>query len=148
MADKTKTVLCVLLVAIAAAVLLPLGYTGYRAYSASQKADETIRAAIATLDQTTITNSFAAYGTKIHGTTRLQVATLNEKWIFERKSEWAPFWIPFPDVVVRAEAPVEVTYYVDLNDAWVFQKDGSVLRVKAPPLQPNEPALNVSELNE
>ena len=82
------------------------------------------------------------------GTVRLEVVTSRSEYVFSRKSEWTPFWIPFPDVVVKAAAPVEVTYYVDLNGQWDLQKNGDTVRVVAPPLKFNTPAIDTGALRE
>ena len=40
--------------------------------------------------------------------------------VFERTDSATVFWgqLALPDVVVRARAPFEYTYYLDLNKTW------------------------------
>jgi hypothetical protein len=54
--------------------------------------------------------------------------------------------LELPEVVVRAEAPVEYTYYLDLEDRWDFLLEGQTVRVQAPPIRFNTPAIDVSRL--
>src|SRR5438067_1422555 len=65
----------------------------------------------------TITTSFVSYATSLSNTTYLQFATLKQMEMFTRTEEpsTAFGYIPLPDVVVEARAPVEYTYYLDLN---------------------------------
>jgi hypothetical protein len=98
---------------------------------------------------------FAAYTTGLQGTTYLQVATLKQVQSFELEDRSAVFWgtVELPPVVVRATAPVDYTYFVDLHGSWQLrlregmpgQRAGSVL-VLAPVLRFNKPAVDVSRL--
>ena len=54
---------------------------------------------------------------------------------------------PLPEVVVEARAPVEYTYYLDLNAEWKFVLQDHVIHVQAPPIRFNKPAIDVSKLN-
>ena len=54
--------------------------------------------------------------------------------------------LQLPDVVVRARAPVEYTYWVDLDGAWDFRMEGQRIRVRAPAIEFSRPAVDVSEL--
>ncbi len=96
----------------------------------------------------TVTTSFTSYATEVHGSSFLQFATLKQIEVFERKDEAALFWgqLALPDVVVEARAPVEYTYYLDLNERWLFVLEGRTLLVQAPPVRYNTPALDVSAL--
>jgi hypothetical protein len=51
-----------------------------------------------------------------------------------------------PDVVVEARAPVEVTYYLDLNAEWKLVLRDNVIYVQAPPIRFNKPAVDASEI--
>jgi hypothetical protein len=96
----------------------------------------------------TITTTFLSYATEVRGTTSLQVATLSQREVFERKDEATTFWgtLALPDVVVRATAPVEYTYTLDLEREWLFDLRGHVLHVTTPPLRFNKPAVDVSQI--
>jgi hypothetical protein len=98
--------------------------------------------------QGTVTTSFVGYATQVTATKRLQVATLAETEVFERRDEMTILWGQFalPDVVIEARAPIEYTYYVDLDKPWAFALDGPFVTVKAPSLEWNAPALDVSRL--
>lgn len=97
----------------------------------------------------TVTTSFASYATEVRGTRFLQFATLLQVELFERKDEAALFWgqLALPDVIVSARAPVEYTYYLDLDEKWVFTLEGQTVLVQAPPIRFNAPAVDVSALS-
>lgn len=96
----------------------------------------------------TVTTSFTGYATQLRGSNRLQVATLQQIEVFERKDEAALFWgqLALPDVVVDARAPVEYAFYLDLEEPWSFVLEGQTVLVKAPALRHNAPAVDVSAL--
>jgi hypothetical protein len=96
----------------------------------------------------TITTTFARESTALAGTTRLQFATLRQLEVFTRRDESRLFWgyLALPDVVVEARAPVEYTYYLDLQKPWDFTLESGRLLVKAPPIEFNAPALDASAL--
>jgi hypothetical protein len=68
--------------------------------------------------------------------------------VFERTDRAQVLWgqLELPEVVVRAEAPVEYTYYLDLEERWDFLLEGETVRVQAPPIRFNTPAIDVSRL--
>ncbi len=96
----------------------------------------------------TITTTFARESTSLAGTSRLQFATLRQVEVFSRRDRQSLFWgrIALPDVVVEARAPVEYTYYLDLEKPWTFRLEGETLRVLAPAIEWNAPALDASAL--
>jgi len=96
----------------------------------------------------TVTTSFSSYATQLQGNNRLQVATLQQLEVFERKDEAALFWgqLALPDVIVEARAPIEYTYYLDLKEPWSFALEGRSVLVKAPAIRYNAPAVDVSAL--
>jgi hypothetical protein len=98
--------------------------------------------------QGTVTTSFASSATKLLGTTYLQVATLRQDEVFERRDEATLFWgqLSLPDVVVEARAPVEYTYYLDLDKPWMFRAEGDDVRVTAPGIEFNTPAVDASAI--
>lgn len=95
-----------------------------------------------------VTYAFASSATQLNGTNRLQVATLRQVELFERKDEAAIFWgqLQLPDVVVEARAPVEYVYYLDLDEAWTFTLEQREVLVLAPAPGFNAPALDASAL--
>jgi hypothetical protein len=96
----------------------------------------------------TITTAFVHYATTLTNTLHLEVATLRQMEVFTRQEEASTGFgfIPLPDVIVEARAPVEYTYFLDLKGRWrVDVKDG-VVRVEVPALQFNTPALDVSSM--
>lgn len=96
----------------------------------------------------TVTYAFAAEASELNGTTRLQVATLRQVEVFERKDEAALFWghLQLPDVIVEARAPVEYVYFLDLRKAWTFRLVEREIFVAAPALEFNTPAVDASAL--
>jgi hypothetical protein len=95
-----------------------------------------------------VTTTFRSYATEVTGTTRLQFAELREMEVFERRDTAAVLWgaLQLPDVVVEARAPVEYTYYLDLDKEWRFRLEGKDVQVVAPPVEFNPPAVDVSAL--
>lgn len=95
-----------------------------------------------------VTYAFASSATQLNGTSRLQVASLRQVELFERKDEAAVFWgqLELPDVVVEARAPVEYVYYLDLDAPWTFTLEGREVRVLAPAPAFNAPAVDASAL--
>ncbi len=99
-------------------------------------------------NQGTVTVSFFSYATSLSNSHYLQFATLKQTEVFTRKDEASTAfgYIPLPDVVVEARAPVECSYYLDLNDKWRFVLKDNVLYVLAPPIRFNKPAVDASEI--
>ena len=97
----------------------------------------------------TISTSFVSYATSVTNQQYLQFATLKQMELFTHTD--APTtgfgYIPLPEVVVEARAPVEYTYYLDLNGEWKFIVQDHVVYVQAPPIRFNKPAVDVSRLN-
>jgi len=108
-----------------------------------------LRDVAAAFQSGTVTTSFVSYATEATGVNRLQVAELNQVELFEQTDEASVLWgqLQLPDVVVRARAPVTYTYYVDLEDRWDFALEGTRIRVVAPEIGFNPPAVDVSELD-
>jgi hypothetical protein len=109
--------------------------------------DKMVRVAAA-FKQGTITTTFTSYATSISGSQFLQFASLSQKETFTRKDEssMAFGYIPLPDVIVEANAPVTVTYYLDLNERWDFLLQGGTISVIAPDIKFNKPAVDVSRM--
>jgi hypothetical protein len=96
----------------------------------------------------TVQTRFAAFTTRVEGTNYLQVATLEQVQTFEIEDSTTLLWgtVELPPVVVRATAPVTYTYFVDLEGSWRFDLQDRQVRVTAPALRYNKPALDVSKL--
>ena len=96
----------------------------------------------------TVTTTFRSYATEVTGTTRLQFAEVKQMEVFERRDEAGVLWGTFalPDVVVEARAPVEYTYFLDLDKRWEFHLEGKDIHVVAPPVEHNRPSVDVSAL--
>jgi hypothetical protein len=109
-----------------------------------------IRSAAAAFRTGTVTTSFLSYATEVSGSSYLQFASLKEMEVFERTDSAAVLWgqLALPDVVVRAEAPVEYTYYLDLDKAWTFElsQDARSVLVLAPAIEFNAPSIDVSRI--
>lgn len=110
------------------------------------KAVDALKTVADAFRQGTVSTSFISYATSVTGTSYFQFATLRQMEIFERKDERTSFWIPLPDVIVEARAPVEYTYYVDLKGEWKLTMGDRVVRVQAPPIQFNQPAVDASKI--
>ena len=93
--------------------------------------------------------SFTSYATSVTGSSYLQFATLRQTEIYTRQDEASVLWgtLELPEVVVSATAPVEYTYYLDLDESWEFSLDGETLRVMAPAIRFNRPAIDPSQID-
>jgi hypothetical protein len=96
----------------------------------------------------TVTTSFQSYATTVSNRLGLQVATLRQMELFARTEEKSTAfgYVPLPDVVVEARAPVEYTYYLDLKEPWRFALRDRIVHVYAPALRFNTPAVDASGL--
>lgn len=98
--------------------------------------------------QGTVTTTFTSYATEMTGHQYLQVAEIKQQEKFTRTDEATTGfgYIPLPDVIVQADAPITYTYYLDLNEPWNFTlQDGQII-VTAPDLKFNKPAVDVSRM--
>jgi hypothetical protein len=96
----------------------------------------------------TVTTSFVSFATEVGGGTYFQFAQLRQQELFERRDDAATLWgaLQLPEVVVRATAPVETTYILDLKKPWDFHQEANKLLVVPPPIEFNTPAVDVSKL--
>lgn len=103
----------------------------------------------AAFKQGTFSTTFTSYATTISNQTRLQVATLKQTEIITQTNQSSTAWgyVPLPNVVVEARAPVEYTYYLDLNAPWTFDLRAGHLIATAPPLHFNKPAVDASAIH-
>ena len=99
--------------------------------------------------QGTITTTFTSYATSLSGSQYLQFATLSQRETFTRTDESSLLfgYIPLPDVIVEASAPVTYTYYLDLNARWEFELRDGVIWVTAPDIKYNKPSLDISRIS-
>jgi hypothetical protein len=102
----------------------------------------------AAFNQGTITTTFTSYATTVSGSQFLQFATLSQEERFRRtdQASTAFGYIPLPDVIVEADAPVTYTYYLDLNDKWEFTLKDGAITVVAPHIKFNKPAVDASRI--
>ena len=91
----------------------------------------------------TVTTSFFSYATSISNQHYLQFATLKQTEVFTHEE----VRVVLPDVVVEARAPVEYTYYLDLNAKWQFVLQDNVVHVFAPTIRFNKPAVDPSAIS-
>ncbi|MCB1034430.1 MAG: hypothetical protein KDD47_11420 [Acidobacteria bacterium] len=96
----------------------------------------------------TVTTSFVSYATEVGGSSYFQFAELKQVELFQRADQASTLWgyLELPAVVVRATAPVETTYYLDLDGKWDFHQDGSRILVVAPEIAFNKPAVDASAI--
>lgn len=95
----------------------------------------------------TIKTEYTSTATRLTGTSRLQVATIDQVELFERKDSSSLVGIPLPDIIVSARAPIEYTYFLDLSGDWNFHWNEKRLTVVAPPIQFNTPAVDASAID-
>lgn len=113
-----------------------------------KQAGEAASKVAAAFTKGTITTTFTSYATTLTGSEYLQFANLSQTEVFTRRDEASTAFglVPLPDVIVQATAPVTYTYYLDLNGRWDFRVEDGVIRVVAPIIQFNKPAINASRI--
>ena len=96
----------------------------------------------------TVTTTFISYAAEVSGSNYLQFATLKQTELFERKESGTVLWgqLELPEVVVQATAPVEYTYYLDLNGKWDMRLENHTVLVMVPEIQFNTPAIDASAI--
>jgi hypothetical protein len=119
-----------------------------RAGKVVETVGQQVRSVAAAFKQGNITTTFTSYATTISGSQYLQFATLSQHETFTRKDESSVAfgYIPLPDVIVEASAPVSYTYYLDLNARWDFALQDGVILVTAPDIKYNRPSVDVSSI--
>jgi hypothetical protein len=97
----------------------------------------------------TVTTEFISYATTITNQHYFQFATLKQTEIFTRSEQASTGfgYIPLPEIVVEARAPIEYTYYLDLNAKWNFALKDNVVYALAPPIRFNKPAVDASRIS-
>ena len=96
----------------------------------------------------TVTTTFISYAAEVSGSNYLQFATLKQMEVFERSESGTALWgqLELPEVVVQARAPVEYTYYLDLNGTWDMRLEDRTVFVTAPPIEFNTPSIDPSAI--
>lgn len=110
---------------------------------------EELAGVAAAFRQGTVETRFLSYATGVTGGQRFQFATLEQTEVFRRRDRSSVMWghLELPEVVVEVMAPVTYTYYLDLEGSWEMTLvDGETLEVRAPPIEFNPPAVDVSEI--
>ncbi len=112
------------------------------------KTGEALANVAAAFTRGTITTEFRSYATTVTNQQLFQFATLRQHEVFTRTEELTTGfgYIPLPEVVVEARAPVEYTYHLDFNGPWKFAARDQVLHVFPPPIRFNKPAIDASQL--
>lgn len=111
-----------------------------------EKIGQTLQTVAASLRQGTIHTTFTSYATTLNTTRYLQFATLKQSEIFTRSDERTIGYIPLPEVVVEARAPIQYTYYFDLNGKWDFVLRDNVMNVYPPTVEFNQPSVDISKM--
>ena len=113
-----------------------------------ERAGEALATVASAFRRGTVTTSFVSYATTITNSQRLQFATLKQMEVFTRTEEpsTAFGYVPLPDVIVEARAPIEYTFYIDFKAKWEFDLRDGILHVYAPPIRANKPAVDVSAM--
>jgi len=113
-----------------------------------EKAGKAMADVASAFNQGRITTEFTSYASSVSNHSRLQFATLKQNEIFTRTEEASTGfgYVPLPDVVVEARAPVEFTYYLDFNGKWDFVLKDGMMFVYAPPIRFNKPAVDASAI--
>jgi hypothetical protein len=119
-----------------------------KAGEAANKLGKRMAEVAAAFNQGTITTTFTSYATSVSGSQFLQFASLSQEERFRRTDEASTGfgYIPLPDVIVEANAPVTYTYYLDLNDKWEFTLKDGAITVVAPNIRFNKPAVDASRI--
>jgi len=119
-----------------------------KAQAIVHKASKVLLDVASAFNERTITTAFIGHATSISSSHHLQFATLRQTEVFTQTDQATTGfgYIPLPEVIVEARAPVECTYYLDLNAKWDFVARDRVLYVLAPPIKFNKPAIDASEI--
>lgn len=99
--------------------------------------------------QGSVETEFVSFAATTTGTSYLQFATLERVETFRRRDTSSVLWgaLALPDVVVEATVPVTYTYYVDLTEDWSFEVAEGLVRVVAPAIHHNRPAIDTGRLH-
>jgi len=114
----------------------------------AEKVGEQLQKVASAFNQGTVTTTFTSYATTLSGSQHFQFATVSQVEIFTQndKASTAFGYLPLPEVVVEARAPVTYTYYLDLKDRWDFILEKGVINVVAPDIKYNKPSVDASRI--
>lgn len=121
----------------------------------AEKTSETVASAgkllvelASAFNQGTVTTSFISYATSLDSSHYLQFASLKQTELFSQTDQATTGfgYIPLPDIIVEARAPVEYTYYLDLNSTWELRLENHAIYVLAPQIQFNKPSIDASQI--
>jgi len=112
------------------------------------KAGKVLVDVVSAFNRGQITTEFISYASSVSPTHHLQFATLKQTEVFTRKDEASTGfgYVPLPELIVEARAPVEFTYFLDLNARWQFNLKDNVIYVLAPEIKFNQPAVDASAI--
>lgn len=99
-------------------------------------------------NQGSITMALTSTGTKLESTKHFQFKRLTQTEIFTHtdQSSTAFGYIPLPEVIVEARAPVEYIYYLDLEAPWRLVVRDRIVHVFTPQIFFNKPSVDVSKI--
>src|SRR5688572_11345875 len=114
-----------------------------------EKTGTALATVAAAFNRGTLTTSFVSTATTLSNHQHLQFATLKQTEIFTHHEEKSTAfgYVPLPDVVVEARAPVEYTFYVDFKAKWEMHLKDNTIHVFAPPIRANKPAVDASAIS-
>jgi len=113
-----------------------------------EKTGTALATVAAAFNRGTFTTSFVSTATTLSNHQHLQFATLKQTEIFTHHEEKSTAfgYVPLPEVVIEARAPVEYTYYVDLKAKWEMTLKDNTIHVFTPPIRVNKPAVDASAI--
>ena len=109
---------------------------------------QSLAAIAAAFNQGTISVSMSSFGTEVEDTKHFQFKKIRQMETFTRTDQaYTAFgYVPLPDIIVEARAPVEYAYFLDLDDEWRLVVEGGQVHVYTPRIRFNKPSVNVSRL--
>lgn len=125
-----------------------VGYTADKMVQVVTNVSRSLAEIAAAFNQGTISISMNSFGTEVENTKHLQFKKIRQMEVFTRTdTAYTGFgYVPLPDVIVEARAPVEYAYYLDLDDAWRLVVEDGQVRVYTPKIRFNKPSVDVSRL--
>lgn len=141
-------VVAALLVGSALYVFVSLRDAPGRAVDKGREVLRDLAGVAAAFRQGTVETRFLSYATGVTGSQRFQFATLEQTEVFSRRDRSSVMWgyLELPDVVVEVTAPVTYTYTLDLDAPWTMTLEDEIIRVVAPAIEFNKPAVDVSAI--
>jgi len=148
------TWICIVLILAAAGLYvfkslrdLP-GETASKTTAAVADAGKRLVELAAAFSRGTVTTSFISYASTLSSSHYLQFANLSQTELFSHSDQATTGfgYIPLPEIIVEARAPVEYTYYLDLNAKWELRLEDQVIYVLAPPIHFNKPSVDASRI--